>query len=137
MRAPADDAIMAPFFARVDEIEALADDSPGFIWRLPTPLRDTELMRVFGSTRISVNMTVWESIDQLFDFTYRGTHLEPFRRRRDWFEKPDAPVYALWWVRAGDHPSTDEGHSRLQLLRRLGPSPDAFTFRQRFAPPNG
>jgi len=34
MRAPLDDPLMAGFVAQLETINALADASPGFIWRL-------------------------------------------------------------------------------------------------------
>ena len=36
MRAPLDHPLMTGFLRRLDEINALADRSPGFVWRLQT-----------------------------------------------------------------------------------------------------
>ncbi len=134
MRAPHTDPIMAGFFTRVAIIEALADQSPGFVWRLHSPAGDEHLLQVFGDPLLSINMTVWETIEALFEFTYHSAHVEPYRMRREWFEKPDIPVYALWWVRAGTRPSPEEGKARLDLIQRIGPSSAAFTFKERYDP---
>ena len=82
-------------------------------------------------------MSVWESIDALAAFAYRNLeHRGVMRRRREWFE--EMPVYmALWWVPAGHEPTVEEAKTRLALLERLGPTQDAFTFKQPFAPPSG
>jgi hypothetical protein len=85
-----------------------------------------------------VNMSVWESLEALRSFVYgdRG-HLEVLRRRRVWFERMAEAFLVLWWVPAGRVPSVAEAEERLALLRAVGPSPDAFTFRRHFPPPAG
>ena len=76
-----------------------------------------------------VNMSVWEDLESLRDFVYRnGPHLDFMRRRRSWFHPMAVPYLVLWWVPAGHIPGLDEALSRLDLLRRDGPGPRAFTF---------
>ena len=83
-----------------------------------------------------VNLSVWESIEALYDFAYRTAHLDVLRKRREYFDHEGLDAYAvLWWVPAGTVPSLAEARARLDLLARKGPSPDAFTFRDRFAAP--
>jgi hypothetical protein len=82
-----------------------------------------------------VNMSVWETIDDLAAFVYRSGHVEVMRRRREWFER--TPLYmVLWWVPAGQLPTVDEAEERLAHLRRHGPTPFAFTFKVCFAAPD-
>lgn len=132
-RAPIDSPLLADFRAMLDPINALADRSPGFVWRLQTEDGDATGIRGFGDDRIIVNMSVWESIDHLADFVYRSAHIEVMRRRREWFERISLHA-ALWWVPAGHEPSVAEAEERLAHLRRHGPTPHAFTFKQRFSP---
>ncbi len=127
--APLDSSQLADFVAALEPINALADRSPGFVWRLQTDEGDATSIRAFDDDMLIVNMSVWESAEALADFTYRSGHLAVMRRRRAWFETMAEAHLVLWWVPAGHVPDVEEAKQRLQLLRRTGPSPDAFTFR--------
>ena len=135
MRAPLDDPLMAGFVARLDEINALAEDAPGFVWRLKDESNNATNIQVFDDSRLIVNMSVWESIEALFEYTYRSGHIELLRARKDWFEPLGSPPVALWWVAAGQISTAEEGKQRLALLEQNDPSPEAFTFKQKFKPP--
>ena len=135
MRAPLDSELMRGFTSQLEAINALADRAPGFVWRLQTPDGDATSLRVFDDPLMLVNMSVWESLEALHAYVYGGAHLGPMRDRRQWFEKLETPVLALWWIPAGHVPSVDEGKGKLDELARLGPTPSAFTFRAAFPPP--
>jgi hypothetical protein len=131
--APLDAALLADFVANLDPINALADGSEGFVWRLQTEDGDATSIRAFEDELMIINMSVWESIDQLAEFVYRSGHIAVMRRRREWFER--MRVYmTLWWVPAGHTPTIAEAQDRLAYLEAHGPSPYAFTFKRRFAP---
>lgn len=134
MRAPLEDPVMAEFVARLDEVNALADGSPGFVWRLQTEAGNATYLRPYADERIIVNMSVWETVEDLRNYVYQSRHSEVLRRRRDWFEKLETPVVALWWVPAGHVPSVDEAKKRLVHLEEHGPTPFAFSFRTTFPP---
>jgi hypothetical protein len=134
MRGGLEDPVMSGFLARLDEINALADGSPGFVWRLQTDGGNATYLRPFGDDRIIINMSVWETVEDLRAYVYRGGHAEVLRRRGDWFEKLEAPVVALWWIPAGHVPSVDEAKKRLAHLQERGPTPFAFSFRSLFPP---
>jgi hypothetical protein len=134
MRAPLTDPIMAGFVARLTEINAYADGAPGFIWRLKGEEDNATAFRVFDNDMLIINMSVWESIDALFDYTYRGQHIEVFRRKTDWFDKMSAPHMALWWIPAGTLPTPQDAKTRLTYLETHGVTPFAFTFKARFTP---
>jgi len=129
MRTPIEDPVMAGFVARLEEINALADRSPGFVWRLQSDEGDATYLRPFPDDRILVNMSVWESVDALKDFTYRTAHSELLRQRKEWFEQFAGVFLALWWVPQGHIPGMDEAKKRLAHLEANGPSQYAFTFR--------
>jgi hypothetical protein len=82
-------------------------------------------------------MSVWKDADRLSDFVYRTAHAPVMAKRRQWFAKPEGPFVALWWIGAGHRPTIEEARQRLALLARKGPSPGAFTFKQRFPAPVG
>lgn len=133
--APLDDVRMADFMARLDEVNALAERSPGFVWRLKGESGNATDLAVGDDPRVIVNLTLWDSVDHLFAFTYRTDHTTVFARRFEWFERPSDPSVVMWWRAAGTLPAIDDALRRLRLLAADGPSPDAFTFRHRFPPP--
>jgi hypothetical protein len=135
LRAPLDSPPLADFVALLEPINALADRSPGFVWRLQTEDGDATAIRAFEDDRIIVNMSVWESLEALGDFVYASGHLGVLRRRREWFATMAEAHVALWWVPAGTTPTVAEAARRLDRLRERGPSPEAFTFREPFPPP--
>ncbi len=133
--APVDAPAIAGFVALLEPINALAEASPGFRWRLVGDGGNATDVRVFDDDLVIVNLTVWASLEDLRAFAYDSRHVEVLRRRREWFERPAEAHLVLWWVPTGHRPSTTEAVERLELLRRLGPTPDAFTFRAPFDPP--
>jgi heme-degrading monooxygenase HmoA len=136
VRAPLDSPELAGFVAQLEPVNALADHSPGFVWRLQTEDGDATAIRPFQDERIMVNLSVWESLEALRTFVYASRHLDVMRRRREWFHRMDTYM-ALWWVPAGTIPTIAQAKDRLQLLAGHGPSPDAFTFRVPFPAPAG
>jgi hypothetical protein len=125
---------LADFMALLDPVNALADSQPGFIWRLQTEEGNATALRPYEDERIIVNMSVWKSIDTLWSFVYDSAHLDVVRRRREWFERFESTYLALWWIPAGTLPTVDDAKLRLESLDAKGPTPYAFTFKQRFAP---
>jgi hypothetical protein len=134
MRGALDDPIMAEFVSLLDEINALADRSPGFVWRLQTEAGNATYLRPYDDDRILFNLSVWQSIEQLKEYVYRSAHGAVMRRRREWFEKFDGMYMALWWIKAGHIPTVEEAKQRLDYLRENGESMQAFTFKNIFPP---
>jgi hypothetical protein len=135
VRFPLDSSEMADFMALLDPINALADRSDGFVWRLQSEDGDATAFRPFHDDRILINMSVWESFEALRSFVYLSRHLEVMRRRREWFARMDEAYVALWWIPAGQLPTIDDAKARLDTLREQGPSAAAFTFRDPYPPP--
>jgi Domain of unknown function (DUF3291) len=135
IKAPIDDPLMAGFTNRLDEINALADRSLGFVWRLQTDEGNATYFRPYAEDdRIIFNMSVWESMDALKHFVYRTTHTELLRQRQAWFEKFDGAFAALWWVPVGHLPGIDEAKKRVAHIQAHGPTEFAFTFKNAFEP---
>jgi hypothetical protein len=134
--APVDDPRIADFRGALDQINALADAQPGFVWRLKGEGDNATDLRPDPADDLqAVNASVWESPERLAAFVYRSEHRNFVRRRLEWFEEAAQPILALWWVPAGHTPSLDDCLERLAHLRAHGPTPHAFTFRQRFEAP--
>ena len=132
VRGQMTDPIMAEFVAQLPAINALADRSPGFVWRLQTEDGDATAFRPYDDPTILINMSVWTDLVSLRNYVYRSAHAPVMRRRREWFERLERVYVALWWVPAGHRPSIAEAVERLAHLEAHGPTPYAFSFREPF-----
>ena len=135
VRAPMDHPIMAEFKAALDEINALAESSRGFVWRLKGDNNNATEIQAFTDPLMLVNLSVWTDVAALQAYVYRSAHGQFFARRQAWFEKSAGQHLALWWIPAGHTPTPAEAKERLALIERAGPTPEAFTFRQTFPAP--
>lgn len=134
MLAPIDSPVMADFVANLDSINALAEGSPGFVWRLKDDTNNATSIKVYDDDFLIVNMSVWTDKDALQHFVYSTHHVEIFKRRREWFEKMTDMHMALWYVPENKFPTVEEAVERLDYLRKHGETPFAFTFRKNFTP---
>jgi len=133
-RAPMDSPVMAGFANALDEINALAEQSRGFVWRLKTAAGNATEIRAYDDPRIVFNLSVWESVEALKEYVYRSMHRSFFARRAEWFDKMAGTHLALWWIPAGAIPEVADAKARLEHLSQHGESPRAFTFRRLFGP---
>ena len=133
---PEGDPRVAEFFDNLDRINALAEQSEGFVWRLKEEGSGNATgLQVAPDPRLIVNMSVWRDADALFEFTYRSAHTPIMTKRRQWFERASGAYQALWWIEPGHVPTIEEGLAKLWLIDRFGPSPQAFGFKTRFPAP--
>jgi uncharacterized protein DUF3291 len=135
MLAPIDDPVMDGFRNQLQAVNAIADRSPGFVWRLQTEDGDATAIRAYEDALMAVNMSVWESLEALHAYVYAGAHVGVLRDRKQWFDPASDHILVLWWVPAGHLPTIDEAKGKLAALREHGPTADAFTFRKAFPPP--
>ena len=133
-RAEITDPVMAEFVARLPEINALADASPGFVWRLETEEGNATAVRPYDDTRVMINLSVWTDLRSLRAFVHQSAHAPIMRRRREWFERFEGVYMALWWVPAGHRPSVTEAVARLAHLEQHGSTAFAFSFAEPFEP---
>ena len=134
MKETLDSPRMADFVANLDRINALAENSTGFVWRFQTVEGDATAARPMGEETL-VNISVWTDVDSLNKYVYGSAHVEIMRRRKEWFERMREAYFVLWWVHKGHRPTVEEAIEKLELLRKNGPTIEAFTFRQSFAQP--
>jgi hypothetical protein len=134
MLAPIDSPVMADFVANLDRINKVAENSNGFVWRLKDDSNNATSIRIFDDDFLIVNMSVWQSVDALFQYVYQSDHIEIFKRRAEWFEKMPEMHMVLWYVPEGSFPSVADAVERLTYLRSQGETPYAFSFRKRFSP---
>jgi len=134
LKAPIDSPLLAGFVADLDRINALAEASEGFRWRLMTDDGNATSLRPLGAQML-INMSVWRDLETLQDYVYRSAHTQVMKRRGEWFSRLAEAHAVLWWVTAGHRPSVAEAIERLEHLRRHGPTPTAFTFGTAFPAP--
>lgn len=135
MKEPLESPGMADFVANLDRINAVAETSAGFVWRLQTEEGDATTLRPLGDHTL-VNVSVWRDVQSLNAYVYRSAHSEIMRRRKEWFGRMPQSYLVLWWVPQGHRPGVSEAMAKLELLRAEGPTRDAFTFGRAFLPPD-
>jgi hypothetical protein len=135
MLAPLTDPLMAGFVAELDAINALADNSPGFLWRLQTAEGNATDLRPYEDDLILVNLSLWASLADLSTFVYKSRHRQVLQQRSQWFQRFDGPYLALWWVPSGHIPSVEEAKEHLAYMRAHGETQHAFSFKKLFPAP--
>jgi hypothetical protein len=142
LRAGLDDPAMVGLVRALDDVNWLAEQSPGFVWRHRPddgpaaafgPRKPVEFGQLADAGEVVVTLSVWESFDSLRQFVYRTAHALFMQRRTRWFEPIGGFTTALWWVPVGVEPSVGEALDRLEHLRTHGPTPHAFSLRRELA----
>ncbi len=131
-KAPLDSPVLKDFVDNLDPINALAENSPGFIWRLKGDSGNATEIQFSEDPLMISNMSVWASLDSLKDFIFKTHHLEFLKRKKEWFEKMASAHQVMWWIPEGHIPSLEEANARLRYLDEHGETPYAFTFRKSY-----
>jgi Domain of unknown function (DUF3291) len=135
LKAPMDSTLLATFVAKLDEINALADASPGFVWRYIANNMDPAYSEA-GDASVIFNMSVWQDVAALHHYVYKTAHAQVFAQRATWFHDWQSRLasshMAHWWVPAGTLPTPAQGMARAAHLLAHGPTAHAFTFKKAF-----
>ena len=132
LRHELDHPDLAPFVEALDAVNAVADDAPGFVWRLQEDAEgNATSIRPWGQDMI-VNLSVWADLAALESYVYGAAHASVLKQRRMFFTRMESPTLVLWWVADGHQPTLDEARDRLTRLESEGPSAYAFTMREAF-----
>ncbi|KEI71075.1 DUF3291 domain-containing protein [Endozoicomonas elysicola] len=134
-KGPMDSAVMKGFVDQLDYINQLADNSPGFVWRLQTEEGDATDISVFDDELIIINMSVWQTYEDLKQYVYSGEHLSVLKQKKDWFDKLPGSHLALWWIPSDTIPTVEEGKQALESLDTQGPTEKSFTFARPYPAP--
>ena len=135
MLAPVDSPQLAGFVNNLERVNALADSAPGFVWRLQSESGDATEFRPYGDDTL-INMSLWQDLESLHHYVYRGAHVEIMRHRKEWFELLREAYSVLWWIPQGSLPTVEEGVERLAMLREKGVTTEAFTFAKAYPAPD-
>ena len=123
-RYPTTDPRMAGFMDNLDRVNALAERSPGFIWRLKGDNNNATDFRVGDD--YAVNMSVWETPDALENYVFKTVHVQFYKKRQDWFNLMEKPHMVFWWVEEGHQPTLQEAMDRLEHYQKIGATDHAF-----------
>lgn len=136
MQAPLDDPLMKEFVDFLAPINQLAEESPGFVWRLKDKDggSSTNIELPIKDEMVIINMSVWEDLESLKSYVYQTVHSYFVRSSKRWFDKMEKPHMALWWIKVGHEPTVEEALERLAMLEKKGVGPDAFLFGKAFGP---
>jgi len=126
LRYPTSDSRVADFMNNLDVVNAIAERSKGFVWRLKDDSGNATNFRPFTDPNMLVNLSVWENVETLQRFVWQTAHKRIYERRLEWFDKIEAPHFVMWWIPKGHLPSLTEAKERLAHLATHGPSDYAF-----------
>ena len=102
---PLDDPRTAGFVDNLDKVNAVAEASDGFLWRLKDETGNATQIAAYDDPLMIVNMSVWTSIEALYEFAYQTVHRRFVQRRKEWFGLYGRPYLALWWIDEGRLPA--------------------------------
>lgn len=138
LRHPPGDPRVAEFIDNVPKINAIAERSPGYVWRLVDESAAVGNGIAFQTNdkdiRLAISLSVWNSVEDLWHFVNKTAHGSFLRRRADWFEAWQGPNYVVWPHIMTEPPTVSEGWSRLKSLAEQGSSAAAYDFK--FMKPN-
>jgi len=134
LKYPLEHPAVAEFVDNLQQINRLAESSPGFVWRLKEDNGNATHIQAFHDPLIIINMSVWENVEALKSFVYTSQHVDFLRKKTNWFEKLPTAYMVMWWIKAGYIPNLEEALERLNQLNEAGENAHAFTFRQVFQP---
>ena len=126
IRYPTDDPRMAEFMGGLDAVNALAERSPGFVWRLKDDNNNATGILVTQDPTFLINMSVWQTPEQLEHFVWNTVHKRIYAKKGNWFVPMTTPHFVLWWIPIGHVPTPQEALARLDHLTKHGPSDHAF-----------
>ncbi|PRO71685.1 DUF3291 domain-containing protein [Alteromonas alba] len=129
---PMDSIGMADFVNNLDPINTVAENSPGFIWRLKDDSGNATSIQIFDDPELIVNMSVWQDIASLKQFMFKTHHIDFLKRKKEWFVPLDSASYVMWGIEEGHIPTVEEAEERLLHLREHGESDYAFSFKHSF-----
>lgn len=132
LRALPGDALVADFINAVPAVNAIAERSPGFVWRWEDNstrvAADVPFEAALPDPLLAVSLSVWERAGDLMAFVHQTLHGAFLRRRAEWFEPAVGPAYVIWPIAVGEIPTITEGQARMAHLAQHGPTAHAYDF---------
>ncbi len=111
------DPVMQEFVENLDKVNAIAEHSEGFIWRLKDETNNATAFDPYQDEQVIINISVWQSIELLEKFMYQTLHVEFLKRRKEWFHTFGKLYTAMWWIPEGQFPSIQEQRKSWLICR--------------------
>lgn len=132
LRHPPGDPRVAGFIDNVSKVNAIAERSPGYVWRFSdealSVVEGVAYQGLAGDPKLAISLSVWETVEHLWQFVNKTVHGRFLRRREQWFEPYGGANYVIWSHILVTPPDISEGWARLKLLAEKGATPQAFDF---------
>lgn len=116
----------AGFVGNVGRINALAERSPGFVWRKKDDERDTRGYNVIGGPKTLMTMSVWQTPQDFEHFVWNTVHKKIYQNKAQWFDQLESHSLVMWWIDEDHEPTLEEAKTRLDHLNENGDSDFAF-----------
>ena len=139
---PADDPANDDFYVRNDAILVAVPLAEGYLGHSGYPDEPGPQMwgeYVFphfyeerGDGWTPQTLSLWQDLESAMAFAYQGLHGDAVRHGRQWFDPPQWPPYALWWVSDRHTPTWREACAKHLQLHEQGACEQVFTFKQPF-----
>ncbi len=126
---------MREFVPRIDEINELAEMSPGFVWRYTDTYDPVGRPAPFQNPLLFFNMSAWRDVDSLREFVFQTDHRELLRRGMEWTRPAGTISHLMWWIDDASMPTVDEAVRRFIDIFNGVPANDSFTFANLLSPP--
>jgi len=123
---PGSDAAMG-FVRNVARVNRVAEEAPGFVWRLKDEQRDANGRNaVVDGDDMIMTLSTWESAEDLENFVWKTVHKRIYNDKHQWFGEMQSHNLVMWWVDEGHQPEIEEARERLDFLDDNGNSDFAF-----------
>lgn len=115
LRYPLSHPSMMGMASRIDEMNRLAELSPGFVWRFePDGKEENDLslfssyLQPFDEDRFFFNMSIWTDTVTLNDYVHQSAHRDLLKNRDRWIQEIKVRSLAIWPIAEGHLPSVRE-----------------------------
>ena len=129
-----DDPRVADFANGVERVNAVAERSDGFVWRVSDEEMEAAQLDpsgpLGGNPRVASTLSVWRDVSSLEAFVWDTVHRVFYQRKTEWFEPGQGLRLVMWWVPVGHRPSVAEAVERFDFLCENGPSEFAFGWKE-------
>ena len=120
LKFPIDSPEVSEFVDNLDRINALAERSDGFAWRLKDDSGNATDIDAFDDPMLITNMSVWRDAESLEHFVWNTVHKQIYRKRAEWFSVMDKQHFVMWWVDEGHQPTLEEAKGGLSICMNMG-----------------
>ena len=96
---PLDDPRMSGFMDNLDNINALAEHSPGFVWRMNSDSGNATDFNVPGDAEVISNMSVWEDVASLRNYVFNTVHARFYEQKENWFQAMTSHHFVMSWLK--------------------------------------